>query len=47
MAHWRAMTDRETMGAWDLVGKDGRPKDWTLDVPGWMRDDDDDEEGDL
>ena len=32
MAHWRAMTDRETMGAWDLVGKDGKPKDWTLEI---------------
>lgn len=20
------------MGAWDLVGKDGRPKDWTLEI---------------
>lgn len=32
MAHWRSMTDRETLGAWDLVGKDGRPKDWTLEI---------------
>lgn len=26
------MTDRETMGAWDLVGKDGKPKDYTLEI---------------
>ena len=32
MPHWRAMTDRETMGAWDLVGRDGKPKDWTLEI---------------
>lgn len=32
MAHWRSMTDRETMGAWDLVGRDGKPKDWTLEI---------------
>lgn len=30
--HWRAMTDRETLGAWDLVGKDGKPKDFTLEI---------------
>ena len=30
--HWRAMTDKETLGAWDLVGKDGRPKDFTLEI---------------
>ena len=26
------MTDKETMGAWDLAGKDGRPKDFTLEI---------------
>jgi hypothetical protein len=26
------MTDRETLGAWDLVGKDGKPKDFTLEI---------------
>jgi hypothetical protein len=26
------MTDRETLGAWDLVDKDRRPKDWTVEV---------------
>ena len=26
------MTDRETMGAWDLVDKAGKPKDWTLEI---------------
>jgi len=30
--HWRKMTDRDTMGAWDLVGPDGKPKDWTLEI---------------
>lgn len=33
MAHWRSMTDRETLGAWDLVGPDGKTaKDWTLEI---------------
>ncbi len=32
MAHWRQMTDRDTMGAWDLVDKAGNPKDWTLEI---------------
>lgn len=33
MPHWRAMTDRETLGAWDLVDpKTGKPKDWTLEI---------------
>lgn len=32
MAHWRAMTERDTLGAWDLVGKDGKPKDFTLEI---------------
>jgi len=26
------MTDRDTMGAWDLVDKDGAPKDWTMEI---------------
>lgn len=30
--HWRAMTDRETLGAWDLVGRDGKPKDFALEI---------------
>lgn len=30
--HWRAMTDKETLGAWDLVGKDGKPKDFVLEI---------------
>jgi hypothetical protein len=34
MAHWRSMTDRETMGAWDLVDRAGKPKDWTLEIVG-------------
>lgn len=32
MAHWRSMTDRETLGAWDLVGKDGQARDFTLQI---------------
>lgn len=32
MPHWRAMTDRETLGAWDLVGKDGKPRDFVLEI---------------
>ncbi len=30
--HWRAMTDKETLGAWDLCGKDGKPKDFVLEI---------------
>ncbi len=26
------MTDKETLGAWDLVGKDGKPKDFVLEI---------------
>lgn len=32
MAHWRSMTDKETLGAWDLVGRDGKPKDFVLEI---------------
>lgn len=32
MPHWRSMTDRETLGAWDLVGRDGKPKDFTVEI---------------
>lgn len=32
MPHWRSMTERDTMGAWDLVDKAGKPKDWTLEI---------------
>lgn len=28
------MTDRETLGAWDLVDAQGQPKDWTLEIIG-------------
>jgi hypothetical protein len=35
--HWRAMTDRETLGAWDLVDRAGQPKDWTLEIAGVKR----------
>lgn len=30
--HWRALTDRETLGAWDCVDKDGNPRDLTLEI---------------
>lgn len=30
--HWRAMTDRDTLGSWDLVDKGGKPKDFTLEI---------------
>jgi hypothetical protein len=30
--HWRSLTDRETLGAWDLVDKAGKPKDYTLEI---------------
>lgn len=26
------MTDRETLGSWDLVDRDGKPKDFTLEI---------------
>jgi hypothetical protein len=26
------MTDRPTLGAWDLVDREGKPKDWTLEI---------------
>jgi hypothetical protein len=32
VAHWRSMTDKDTLGAWDLVGKDGKPKDFVLEI---------------
>jgi hypothetical protein len=32
LAHWRSFTDRETLGAWDLVDTDGKPCDKTLEI---------------
>lgn len=32
MPHWRSMTDRETLGSWDLVDKAGALKDYTLEI---------------
>lgn len=32
MPHWRSMTDKETLGAWDLVDKSGKPKDFVLEI---------------
>lgn len=31
MPHWRALTDRDTLGAWDLGAPD-KPRDWTLEI---------------
>ncbi len=32
MPHWRSMTDKETLGAWDLVDRAGKAKDFTLEI---------------
>jgi hypothetical protein len=32
MPSWRSFTDREFLGAWDLVGKDGKPRDFVLEI---------------
>lgn len=32
MTHWRSLIEREFLGAWDLVGKDGKPRDYTLEI---------------
>jgi hypothetical protein len=32
MTHWRALIERDSIGAWDLVGKDKRPRDFTLEI---------------
>lgn len=33
MAHWRTMIEKDHLGAWDLVGPDGKtPKDFTLEI---------------
>ena len=37
MPHWRSMTDKETLGAWDLVDKTGRAKDFTLEIASVQR----------
>lgn len=33
MPHWRTMIEKDHLGAWDLVGPDGKtPKDYTLEI---------------
>ena len=32
MPHWRSFTDRETLGAWDLVNREGQSIDVTLEI---------------
>lgn len=33
MAHWRTMIEKDFLGAWDLVGPDGKtPRDYTLQI---------------
>lgn len=33
MAHWRTLIEKDHLGAWDLVGPDGKtPKDYTLEI---------------
>ena len=34
MTHWRSLIERDSIGAWDLVGKDGKPRDFTLEITG-------------
>lgn len=32
MPHWRSLIEKDYLGAWDLVGKDGKPRDFTLKI---------------
>jgi hypothetical protein len=32
MAHWRTMIEKDYLGAWDLVGTDGKPRDFTVQI---------------
>lgn len=32
MPHWRSLIEKDYLGAWDLVGRDGKPKDFTLEI---------------
>jgi hypothetical protein len=32
MPHWRSMIEKDHLGAWDLVGKDDKPRDYTLEI---------------
>jgi hypothetical protein len=30
--NWRSLIDKDFLGAWDLVGPDGKPRDFTLEI---------------
>jgi hypothetical protein len=32
--HWRSLIERDSIGAWDLVDKSGKPRDFTLEISG-------------
>lgn len=32
MAHWKSLIERDYLGSWDLVGKDDKPRDFTLEI---------------
>ncbi len=32
MPHWRTMIEKDHLGAWDLVGKDDQPREYTLKI---------------
>lgn len=32
MPHWRTLIEKDHLGAWDLVGRDGKPRDFTLKI---------------
>lgn len=32
MAHWKTMQEKDYLGAWDLVDRNGKPRDYTLEI---------------
>jgi hypothetical protein len=30
--HWRSLIERDSIGAWDLVDRSGKPRDFTLEI---------------
>lgn len=32
MPHWRSLIEKDHLGSWDLVGKDNKPRDYTLKI---------------
>jgi hypothetical protein len=30
--HWKGLIEKDHLGAWDLVGADGKPRDFTLEI---------------